>query len=163
MTLQYDWVHNIQVEAHPELHGLVCGLCGNANDRISDDTITSNGTTSKTMDFTLPWALESNTDACMEDCGDGPCQLCSPTQSYPGIMGNPYKNNCTLLKRKDGPFSDCHLYIDPEPFVRSCENNLCLSGAASSVCKVFGAYANICQRLGARIQNWRAVAKCHKF
>uniref|UniRef100_A0A3Q2Z018 IgGFc-binding protein-like n=1 Tax=Hippocampus comes TaxID=109280 RepID=A0A3Q2Z018_HIPCM len=162
MTLQYDWVHNIQVEAHPELHGLVCGLCGNANDSISDDTITSNGTASKTMDFTLPWALESNTDACMEDyCGDGPCQLCSPTQSYPGIMGNPYENNCTLLKRKDGPFSDCHLYIDPEPFVRSCENNLCLSGAASSVCKVFGAYANICQRLGARIQNWRAIAKCH--
>ncbi|XP_061531066.1 IgGFc-binding protein [Phycodurus eques] len=162
MTLQYDWIHTIWVEAGLELYGLLCGLCGNANDSTSDDTVFSNGTNlSQTIDFTLPWVLDSNTAVCMEDCEGGSCQVCSPMQSYPGIKGNSYENKCTLLKRKDGPFSDCHVYIDPKPFVHSCENNLCLSAAASSVCKVFTAYANICQRLGGRIQNWSAIAKCH--
>ncbi|XP_077431734.1 IgGFc-binding protein-like [Vanacampus margaritifer] len=159
LILHYDCVHNIQVEAGPELHGLLCGLCGNANDSTSNDTTASN--VSKTMDFTLPWMLGSNTAACIEDCGDGQCQVCSPSQSDPGINRTSYGNKCTLLKRKDGPFSDCHLHIDPEPFVRSCENNLCLNGAASSVCKVLTAYASICQRLGGRIQNWREITKCH--
>ncbi|XP_077384324.1 IgGFc-binding protein [Festucalex cinctus] len=158
LILRYDWVHNIEVEAGPELHGLVCGLCGNANDSSSNVTIASN--VSKTLDFTLPWMLDSNTAACMEDCGDDTCQVCSPSQSNPGIIGNSYGNKCTLLKRKDGPFSDCHLHIDPQPFVDSCESNLCLHGAASSVCKVLTAYASVCQRLGGRIQNWREIAKC---
>ncbi|XP_049587088.1 IgGFc-binding protein isoform X3 [Syngnathus scovelli] len=162
MTLLYDWVHNIQIEAGPELHGLLCGLCGNANGSTSDDAIIPNSTNmSKTMDFTLPWVLDGNAAACSQDCRDGPCQACSRTQSSPGVNGNSHENNCTLLKRKDGPFSGCHLYIDPEPFVHSCDNILCLSGAARSLCKVFAAYANICQRLGGSIQNWRAITKCY--
>ncbi|XP_061677224.1 IgGFc-binding protein [Syngnathoides biaculeatus] len=162
ITLQYDWVHNIHVEAGPELYGLLCGLCGNANDGTSNGTVVSNGTNqSRTIDFTLPWVLDSNTAVCMEDCEDGQCQVCGPTQSYPGKKGKSFENKCTILKRKDGPFSGCHVYIDPKAFVHSCENNLCLSGTASSVCKVFTAYANMCQRLGGRVQNWRAVTKCH--
>ncbi|XP_057690269.1 IgGFc-binding protein isoform X2 [Corythoichthys intestinalis] len=162
LKLQYDWSHNILVEAGPELQGLLCGLCGNANKTTSGDTIAWNGTNMpETTDFTLPWVLDSNTDSCMEDCSTGQCQVCNSTQSYPGPEGNSTENKCTLLKHKYGAFSDCHLYIDPEPFVRSCDDNLCLSGAMSSVCKVFAAYASICQRLGGRIRHWRAVTKCY--
>lgn len=70
---------------------------------------------------------------------------------------------CTLLQRSDGPFVDCYSYIDPEPFVHSCVSNLCVSEAASSMCKILMAYANICQRIGARVQNWRTIAKCGEF
>ncbi|CAK6960467.1 IgGFc-binding protein [Scomber scombrus] len=55
---------------------------------------------------------------------------------------------------------DCHSHIDPEPFVHSSVNNLCVSGATSSMCKALMAYANVCQRLGAKVQNWRTIAKC---
>ena len=72
-------------------------------------------------------------------------------------------NGCALLQRSAGPFADCHSYIDPEPFVRSCENNLCVNKAASSVCKILTAYANMCQKVGARVQNWRTIAKCCEF
>ncbi|XP_061808679.1 IgGFc-binding protein [Nerophis lumbriciformis] len=164
LTLQYDWVHNVQVEVGPELYGALCGLCGSANDNRSHDTISSNGLApSKTMDFTLPWVLDSNAGSCLEDCGRGPCPVCSQSTSlfYPGIKGGSLENKCTLLKRADGPFSDCHSLIDPEPYVFSCVNNQCLSGLAGSACTIFKAYAKICQRLGGRIQDWRASTKCY--
>ncbi|XP_061919145.1 IgGFc-binding protein isoform X2 [Entelurus aequoreus] len=164
LTLQYDWVHNVQVEVGPELYGALCGLCGSANDNRSHDTISSNGLApSKIMDFTLPWVLDSNAGSCLEDCGRGPCPVCSQSTRlfYPGIKGGSLENKCTLLKRADGPFSDCHSLIDPEPYVFSCVNNQCVSRLAGSVCTVFKAYANICQRLGGRIQDWRASTKCY--
>lgn len=70
---------------------------------------------------------------------------------------------CTLLQRSGGPFADCHSYIDPDPFVRSCVNGLCVNEAASSMCKILTAYASTCQRIGARVKNWRAISKCCKF
>ncbi|XP_054637554.1 IgGFc-binding protein isoform X2 [Dunckerocampus dactyliophorus] len=164
MTLQYDWLHNFQVEVSPELHGVLCGLCGSASDSLADGIIASNGPTDpRAVDLTLPWVLDSNAGSCMEDCGRGPCPVCSQStiRSYPGIKDGSPENKCTLLKRTDGPFSDCHLYIDPQPFVLSCVNNQCLGEGTASMCKVLMAYAKICQRAGGRIQNWRSIAKCH--
>lgn len=164
LALQYDWKHHLQVEAGPELRGLLCGLCGNANHSSSNGVITSNGTDeTQTVDFTLPWVVNTDVSSCIEDCGgDGvSCPVC--TQSQPGIKGSSFMNGCALLQRSAGPFADCHSFIDPEPFVRSCENNLCVNEAASSVCKILTAYANMCQKVGARVQNWRTIAKCCEF
>lgn len=68
---------------------------------------------------------------------------------------------CSLLQTY-GPFADCHSHTDPEPFVRSSINDL-VSGATSSMCKALMAYANVCQRLGAKVQNWRTIAMCREF
>lgn len=155
LVLQYDWNHHLQVEVGPELYGVLCGLCGNANHSSSNDTET------QTRDFTLPWVVNSDKGSCIEDCSGGvSCPVCTPSQgkSLPGIKGNSFERGCTLLQRSYGPFADCHSYINPEPFVHSCMNNLCVSEA--SMCKFMMAYANICQRLGARVQNWRTIAKC---
>ncbi len=167
MALQYDWKHQLQVEVGPELYGVLCGLCGNANHSSSDGVISSNGTDeTQTVDFTLPWVVNSGSGSCIEDCGDGvscPAYTQSQTKSLPGIKGNSFWIGCNLLQRNGGPFADCHSYIDPEPFVRSCVNNLWVNEAASSMCKSLMAYANICQRLGARVRNWRTIAKCREF
>lgn len=157
LTLQYDWKHNLQVEAAPELFGALCGLCGNANG--TDET--------RTVDFTLPWVI-SDTGSCIENCGGGgdiPCPVCTQSQTkfFPGTKGSSFFSGCTLLQRRSGPFADCHSYVDPEPYVRSCVNNLCVDEAASSMCNILTAYANICQRFGARVQNWRTIAKCCEF
>ncbi|XP_070690944.1 IgGFc-binding protein [Pempheris klunzingeri] len=84
----------------------------------------------------------------------------SQTKSFPDINGNSFTIGCTLLRKSDGPFAACHSLIDPEPFDHSCVNNLCVNEAASSMCKILSAYANICQRVGARVQNWRTIANC---
>ncbi|KAM9352917.1 IgGFc-binding protein-like [Symphorus nematophorus] len=86
----------------------------------------------------------------------------SQTKSFPGIKGNSFMIGCNLLQRSDGPFADCHSYVDPEPFVHSCVDNLCINEAASSMCKILTAYTNMCQRLGARVRNWRTIVKCYK-
>ncbi|XP_041798261.1 IgGFc-binding protein-like [Chelmon rostratus] len=164
LALQYDWKHHLQVEAGPELYGVLCGLCGNANHSSSDGITASNGTDeTHTVDFTLPWVVNSDAGSCIEDCGGGvSCPVCtqSQTKSFPGIKGNSIMIGCTLLQRSGGPFADCHSYIDPDPFVRSCVNGLCVNEAASSMCKILTAYASTCQRIGARVKNWRAISKC---
>ncbi|KAM9852133.1 IgGFc-binding protein-like [Aulostomus maculatus] len=160
LALQYDWVHHLQVEVGPELYGGLCGLCGNANRSFSDGIHGLAET--QAVDFTLPWVLSRHTGFCNEECAGVSCPVCtqSQTKMYPGSKGDLSGDICNLLKKSNGPFADCHPFINPEPFVRSCMNNLCISRAASSMCKPLMAYANICQRLGARIYNWRTIANC---
>ncbi|XP_041649020.1 IgGFc-binding protein isoform X2 [Cheilinus undulatus] len=166
LTLHYDWSHHLQIEVGPELHGKLCGLCGNANSFTSQGVTAPNSTDGDpTVDFTLPWVLNSGVGSCIEDCGgtDGAsCQLCTHGQakSSPGSKGSSFMTGCTLLLWRGGPFADCHSYINPEPFVRSCVTNLCVNEAATSMCKILTAYSTMCQRLGARVQNWRTIAKC---
>ncbi|XP_071372153.1 IgGFc-binding protein-like [Centroberyx affinis] len=166
LVLQYDWDHHLQVEVSPELYGLLCGLCGNASHNSTGDFIGPDGThKTQALDFILPWRVDSDTGFCTEDCGGGAsCPICttSQTKSFPGdIKHGSVGAGCTLLQSSDGPFAECHSYVDPEPYVRSCMTNLCVAnGAASAMCRVMTAYANICQRLGARVAYWRSIAKC---
>lgn len=128
LDLQYDWKHHLQIEVGPELYGVLCGLCGNASHSSSDGTIAFNGTETQSVDFTLPWVVNGDPGYCIEDCGFGvSCPLCSQSQtkSFPAVKGNSFVIGCTLLQRSGGLFTDCHSYIDPEPFIHSCVNNLC--------------------------------------
>ncbi|KAJ4930907.1 hypothetical protein JOQ06_025210, partial [Pogonophryne albipinna] len=87
--------------------------------------------------------------------------VCTRSQTkFPDINGNSLRVGCSLLKRSGGPFADCHSLIDPEAFLRSCTNNLCLNESASSMCEILTDYANICQRISSRVRNWRTIAKC---
>nr|XP_046255484.1 IgGFc-binding protein-like isoform X2 [Scatophagus argus] len=164
LAVQYDWKHHLQVEASPELVGVLCGLCGNANQSSSGGIFTTNGIDkTQTVDFSLPWVANGGKGSCIEDCGTAAsCPVCteSQTKSFPGRKGNSFMIGCTLLQKSGGPFANCHAYIDPVPFVHSCANSLCVNEAASSMCKILTAYANICQKTGARVQNWRTIAKC---
>ncbi|CAJ1061665.1 LOW QUALITY PROTEIN: IgGFc-binding protein [Xyrichtys novacula] len=164
LALHYDWSHHLQVVVGPELYGNLCGLCGNADHSSSDVSSASNSTDeAQTEDFTLQWVANSDAGSCIEDCGGGAsCPVCTESQakSFPGMKGGDSMTACSLLKWSEGPFADCHSYVDPEPFHRSCVNNLCIDQATSSMCKTLTAYASLCQRLGAKVQNWRTTAKC---
>ena len=163
LALWYDWKQHLQVEVGPELYGALCGLCGNANRSSSDSVIDSNGTI-KTADLTLPWVVKSGAGSCIEDCVGASCPVCTRSQTkFPDINGNSLRVGCSLLKRSGGPFADCHSLVDPEPFLRSCTHNLCLNESASSMCEILTDYANICQRISARVRNWRTIAKCREF
>lgn len=151
-------------EVGPQLYGVLCGLCGNANRSSTDGIIASNGTDeTQTKDFTLQWVVNSDADSCIEECVGGvscPLFTQNQTKSFPRIKGNSLGIECTLLQRNNGPFADCHSYIDPEPFFRSCVDNVFVNTSDSSMCKILTAYANICQRLSARVQIWRNISKC---
>lgn len=167
LALQYDWKHHLQVEVGPQLYGVLCGLCGNANRSSTDGVIASNSTDeTQTKDVTLQWVVNSDAGSCIEECAGGvscPLFTQNQTKSFPRIKGNSLGIGCTLLQRNNGPFADCHSYIDPEPFFRSCIDNMFVNKSDSSMCKIFTAYANICQRLSARVQNWRTISNCCEF
>ncbi|XP_028281076.1 IgGFc-binding protein-like [Parambassis ranga] len=128
LSLQYDWKHHVQIVVSMELYGAVCGLCGNADHSSSGSPIASNATyKSQAIDFTLP-LVDSATGSGVEDCGGLSCALCSlsQTKGYPGANGDTFGTRCSLLQQRGGPFADCHSYVDPEPFVRSCVDSLCI-------------------------------------
>ncbi|KAM9782502.1 IgGFc-binding protein [Neosynchiropus ocellatus] len=142
LTLHYDWFHHLQVEVTQELYGAVCGLCGGAG-----------GVATKSAES---WLVNSG-GSCLEDCQGPACKVCPHDQRH---LGNSIK--CSLLKRPNGPFENCHQYVDPEAFARSCIDNLCITGMDVSGCKILEAYADICQRLGARVKDWRSLVNCPK-
>lgn len=118
-----------------ELFGVLCSLCGNANHSYSHGLIASNGTgVTQTEDFTLLWLVNNDAGSCIEACNDASCPVCTQckTISFSSMKASSFMTGCTLLWRSDGPFVDCHSYIDPEPFVGSCVSNLCISEAAPS-------------------------------
>ncbi|XP_074538742.1 IgGFc-binding protein [Halichoeres trimaculatus] len=160
LVLHYDWKHHLQVDVGPELYGSLCGLCGDAHHSSSDSALASNKT--ETEDFTLQWVVNSGAGLCIENCGGASCPVCAQSQakSYPGANNNSVTTRCTLLQWRSGPFAECHSYIDPEPFFRSCVTNLCITTEVHSVCKILTAYTTMCQRLGARVKNWRTIANC---
>ncbi|KAM8825944.1 IgGFc-binding protein [Synchiropus picturatus] len=145
LTLHYDWLHHLQIEVTQELYGAICGLCGGARTGAP-----------KSGDSPIPWVVNSG-GSCFEDCQGATCKVCPHDQRH---LGNSIK--CSLLKRPNGPFENCHQYVDPEAFARSCIDNLCITGMDFSGCKILEAYTNVCQRLGARIKDWRGIIDCPK-
>nr|XP_061799782.1 uromodulin-like [Nerophis lumbriciformis] len=67
---------------------------------------------------------------------------------------------CNLMWQD--PFTQCHMYIDPEPFVSACISNLCQYPAVDGLkCQLLEAYARACyDQSNVNVDGWRSSAKC---
>lgn len=100
--------------------------------------------------------------------GGASCPLCGTSQSKssPGLkevvpsMGI----GCSLLQKADGPFAGCHAHVDPAPYFHSCLTDQCVfEGDSAAICRSMKAYADICQRLGGKLEYWRGVTHCREY
>ncbi|XP_047457646.1 alpha-tectorin-like [Mugil cephalus] len=68
--------------------------------------------------------------------------------------------HCSLLK--EAPFSSCHGYTDPEPFVTACTNTLCYYPDVDGLrCQFLEAYARACSlHSNVTLEDWRSKAGC---
>ncbi|XP_077089441.1 alpha-tectorin-like isoform X1 [Siphateles boraxobius] len=145
-----SWAVNIIVPA--EYSGVTCGLCGNFNGQKNDDFMMPSGALVRSADqFGASWKVEDELP-CNDGCGNN-CPLCQDQTSSRSL--------CDVIRSTEGPFSFCHVYVDPEAYFNDCVFDVCLSGNRNDVlCRSIQTYASACQSNNAVIYPWRESTLC---
>ncbi|KAG9467685.1 hypothetical protein GDO78_014482 [Eleutherodactylus coqui] len=76
-----------------------------------------------------------------------PCDRASTTAGF---------SNCKIMLTSE-IFQSCHMKLDPKPFIRSCESEVC---AGRSSCSAIESYALACSINNANLIGWRNVSNC---
>uniref|UniRef100_A0A8C5QJV0 Uncharacterized protein n=1 Tax=Leptobrachium leishanense TaxID=445787 RepID=A0A8C5QJV0_9ANUR len=158
LTVSFDTDSSVDVKIPSTYSGLTCGICGNFNNRKSDDFLMPNGERAPNTEVLgHSWMVDD----------DDP--LCHPSDPEPDPLPDCpldeqelYESNafCGLLISRDGPFHVCNSVISPAGFFESCLFDMCaLNGDQDILCSLLGAYADACQKEGILI-NWRTTTLC---
>ncbi|XP_076866545.1 LOW QUALITY PROTEIN: IgGFc-binding protein-like [Brachyhypopomus gauderio] len=152
LSVSYDgsWVARITVPGN--YSGTTCGLCGNYNGQTSDDFLTSSGALeTSASQFGASWRVENDT-VCSDGCGDS-CSSC-PDQTRA-------QTQCEIIRDRQGPFSFCQAYVDPQAYFNDCVFDVCLSGYSNDVlCRSIQTYVSACHSANATVNPWRQNSTC---
>uniref|UniRef100_A0A671KN26 Si:dkey-239b22.1 n=1 Tax=Sinocyclocheilus anshuiensis TaxID=1608454 RepID=A0A671KN26_9TELE len=145
-----SWAVDIIVPA--EYSGVTCGICGNFNGQSNDDFMTPSGALVRSADqFGASWRVEDELP-CNDGCGNN-CPLCQDQTTSRSL--------CDIIRSSEGPFSFCHVYVDPQAYFDDCVFDVCLSGNRNDVlCHSIQTYASACQSNNAVIYPWRESTSC---
>ncbi|XP_075046976.1 IgGFc-binding protein-like [Mixophyes fleayi] len=154
VTVTFDWKSNMAVTVPSSYSNGVTGLCGNNNKNPNDDLMV-NGKLTSADQFGDSWKV-ADLPGCSEKCTKN-CMDCLPAQmqNYVG------ENYCGQLKNRNGPFSQCLLVVNPDPFFEDCTSDACFNqGHPSSFCSSISNYVYACQAVGVKLQEWRSNNFC---
>uniref|UniRef100_A0A4W3IMB4 Otogelin n=1 Tax=Callorhinchus milii TaxID=7868 RepID=A0A4W3IMB4_CALMI len=149
-SLAWDGTSGVYIKMTPEYAGRTCGLCGNFNGDMQDDLYTSYD---KIAIFGNSWMENSPGQ---KSCHITPINYSPPcSEQNPQIIKN-IRNICAILL--GDPFTRCHHYVSPYPFVASCLNDLCMFGADdATLCGVLTEYARSCAQADHPLHEWRKL------
>ncbi|KAG8570023.1 hypothetical protein GDO81_014651 [Engystomops pustulosus] len=155
LQLTFDGQSYARVILPSTYQGTVNGLCGNNNGDPSDDFNIKDGVAAKSPEeFGKHWKV-GEVEGCQETCSE--CSKCNEADT------KPYKSDqyCGLLLKPDGPFSQCHTSINPEPYFDDCVSRACSHQGHQSVFSAsIASYVSECQRNGSLIKEWRTPSFC---
>uniref|UniRef100_A0A8C8TMN1 Mucin-2 n=1 Tax=Peromyscus maniculatus bairdii TaxID=230844 RepID=A0A8C8TMN1_PERMB len=157
LVVTYDWDCQLTLSLPKRFQNQVWGLCGNYNGDPADDFLTPDGEQAPdALEFANSWKLDDGDYLCDDGCHTT-CPSCTAgqTQHYKG------DRLCGMLTLSTGPFSACHEFLDPKPFLEDCVFDLCVTGGERlSLCRSLSAYAQACAELGVSLGNWRSPSNC---
>lgn len=158
ITVTFNWWNTARVTLPSTYQGVVCGLCGNYNEKKEDDMTMSNGQTTKSSDeLGKSWQV-ALTPGCSSACVGPRCQECSEKSKYEA------RNYCGVTTDKEGPFKNCHKLLDNGPFLEDCVYDACqYHGHFGAICDAIQTYASACQSNGITIDTWRSQDFCREF
>ncbi|XP_073457695.1 IgGFc-binding protein-like [Aquarana catesbeiana] len=157
VTYEYNW--HVVVSLTSSYYGLTLGLCGNFNEKINDELITSdNKVVTKVLDWAKSWKVNDRDPFCFDYCPGLNCPTCDDAKK--GLYGG--ENKCGLISKvATGPFRECHSKVNPDNFFDSCLYDVCINnGANQFLCQALNAYASTCRKEGAKIYDWRTPSGC---
>ncbi|XP_018601004.2 IgGFc-binding protein isoform X1 [Scleropages formosus] len=156
LQVLYDTTYYVVVTVPSTYQGNMCGLCGNYNGNGLDDFRLPTGQQVSDVDtFGKSWAAGQPETLC-GGCG-GQCPMCSQDKRVQYSQ----PNSCGIISTANGPFSDCHAKVGPQPYFQHCVFDVCaLNGDNTTLCKSIQAYAIACQNAGVQIQPWRTNTFC---
>ncbi|XP_041635060.1 alpha-tectorin-like [Cheilinus undulatus] len=90
----------------------------------------------------------------------GSCKDSQTESVDPSVDCNKIKKSCGILK--NAPFTSCHSHINPDSFIKACEQTLCKYPAVDGLpCSYLEAYARACSLYSNEdVKGWRATAGC---
>ncbi|XP_029102555.1 alpha-tectorin [Scleropages formosus] len=154
LTIHFDGRSTLFIRLGESYRNSVCGMCGNFNGDPTDDKALPNGAVVLTDDeFGAGWKSDTSTPGCGASDVTGGGNNCTMMQDYSEL--------CGIITLSSGPFSNCHLHIDPTPYFTSCVLDLCLySSANHMLCSAVAAYEAVCSAVGFQIPEWRSHVHC---
>ncbi|XP_075184095.1 IgGFc-binding protein-like [Anomaloglossus baeobatrachus] len=154
LTINYNWETYGRVMVPSTYAESLCGMCGNFNQDPTDD-LTPHGNKEDYEKFEEKYRVEES-DECTIGC-EGDCSNCNKedTEKYSD------EKHCGILKKPDGPFSQCFDVIDYLSYFDDCVYDSCLYGGQySAVCGAIARYVSDCQEKGVTINEWRKYTIC---
>ncbi|XP_049585555.1 IgGFc-binding protein isoform X2 [Syngnathus scovelli] len=151
LKLTYDTVAGIMLQIPSTYQGLPSGLCGNYNDKSSDDLASEEG-------------KPANVSASVVEKDDVTCETGCASSSCPDPNGQTTpeaEKACDIIKDQDGPFSGCHATVSPMPNFDSCVREMSSKEKDQEVlCRHIQNYVRACQLAGTKISKWRSDTFC---
>ncbi|XP_039181480.1 IgGFc-binding protein-like [Crotalus tigris] len=133
---------NIETTVPGNYAGHLCGMCGNANGNLADDTL---------QEYGENWFV-----GCSPGCSPN-CPPCSSAE----LERYQTDSFCGLLSRPDGPFASCYEAIPAAPFFDECVKKTCeVRGQMNVWCDVITSYVAACQSRSFPLKNWRTESVC---
>ncbi|XP_066462519.1 IgGFc-binding protein-like [Eleutherodactylus coqui] len=156
VTVTFDWITYVAVKIPSTYQNAVGGLCGNYNKNANDDFTMKDGNLApNSVQFGNSWKV-GDVPGCAAEC-TGNCPVCSDAQKQ-AYASEKY---CGLIKKPNGPFSQCYKVVDPTPYFNDCTFDACqYQGYSASVCDIIGIYVAACQEAGVNVQEWRSPSFC---
>ncbi|XP_072826842.1 mucin-2-like [Vicugna pacos] len=151
----WDKRTTIFIKLAPSYKGSVCGLCGNFDQRSSNDFTTRDRMVVESeLDFGNSWK-EASTCPDVSSTPE-PCTLNWHRRSWA-------EKQCSIIKSR--VFRTCHSKVDPKPFYEACVHDSCscdTGGDCECFCSAVASYAQECAKEGACV-TWRTPELCPVF
>ncbi|XP_048466531.1 mucin-2-like [Rhincodon typus] len=146
MQLKIGPIAQLYISLPNDAKGLVRGLCGNFNDKVDDDFLSSENIVEATaITFCHSWKAES---CVYEITPPAPC-VSSENEKYA-------REHCSLLKEHGGYFSICHSSVNYKKYYEMCVDAACTcQNIDDCICAAFEGYAHECAARGIIVVNWR--------
>uniref|UniRef100_A0A8C6X9S8 VWFD domain-containing protein n=1 Tax=Naja naja TaxID=35670 RepID=A0A8C6X9S8_NAJNA len=148
--------HVSKITCFSYLQGKVCGLCGNFDNKASNDFTTRSMAqdTVSALTFGNSWKKDP---ACPDvEVVIEPCELKPHRKAWA-------EKECSLIK--SDVFKICHHKVDPQPYYEACVHDACAcdtGGDCECFCTAVAAYAHECIKAEACI-HWRTPEICPIF
>ncbi|KAK2830490.1 hypothetical protein Q5P01_018421 [Channa striata] len=159
LTIQYDWNEYLAITVPGSFAGSVCGLCGNFNGEKEDDLTTPTGSVASSLAaLGESWRVPGLKDSasCRDECG-GQCENCSLSL----VQEIEHQSFCAALAEDIAEYTGCQLNIDSTVFKANCMLDLCRGEDMNTyLCNTLQGFADICQRSGVNVPNWRSSTQC---
>ncbi|XP_022086769.1 fibrillin-1-like [Acanthaster planci] len=158
----------VEVSVQQSFRRQLCGLCGNFNGRVEDDSLTKHQLPSRSMlEFIHSWKVNGY-EHCFLSAASAPEALSLPRQlvgRLPACASLTYRTwrevraKCDVLKQ--ATFAKCRGVVDPRRFYELCQQDACVCGGNEPCyCEAIAAYAQECKRNGIIVREWRNSTIC---
>uniref|UniRef100_UPI0037E7E5E0 mucin-2-like n=1 Tax=Semicossyphus pulcher TaxID=241346 RepID=UPI0037E7E5E0 len=131
------------------LRGTTAGLCGNFNNKMSDDFKVISGLVEGTaVAFANTWKTKGS-------CPDIATRLGHPCNQ--GINREQFARYwCSKLMDRNGVFAPCHSTVPPNTYVENCMYDSCsCDNSEDCMCTAVSSYVLACSAAGVHLSGWR--------